>query len=116
MSKLQHTSGPWFYDHNVSQIYSQGGNGRYNDIPENYMANEWNNVCCVDDFFNYKTREYLYERQKANARLIAAAPEMLEALIEFLKFNGAQNTEEYQLKVLKLIEKATGLSIEEILK
>jgi hypothetical protein len=96
MSKLQHTPGPWKYT-----ISKNSGRHQISD------AKCGGQVCAI-----WSRGKDITE---ANARLITAAPEMLEALIEFLKFNGAQNTEEYQLKVLKLIEKATGMSIEEVL-
>lgn len=99
MSKLKHIQGEWRVRKAVDET------GDYPFPTYDILAiHEWGPECIACAFQNPN-----------NARLIAAAPEMLEALIEFLKFNGAQNTEEYQLRVLKLIEKATGMSIEGVL-
>ena len=99
MIKLKHTPGPWQYEitdetPNRLDIIIQASVGG-KDIGWNYTIPDGEG--------------------EANARLIAAAPEMLEALIDAylifdgLNFEGVGNIKES-------IEKATGLPIEEILK
>jgi hypothetical protein len=52
---------------------------------------------------------------EANARLLAAAPEMLEALIEQYKWLYSKPYYQTAELLKLLIEKATGLTIEEVL-
>ena len=73
-----------------------------------------------------KQEEILTEEEiQSNARLIAAAPEMLEVLIDEYKNmcnycnEGCVNKEKIWkcgVKIKDIIEKATGLKIEEVLK
>jgi hypothetical protein len=100
MSKLQHTSGPWKYT-----ISKNSGRHQISD------AKCGGQVCAI-----WSRGKDITE---ANARLIAAAPEMLEALMEVAKYwQYDYDTFIYMIKnnVSKIIEKATGMSIEEILK
>jgi hypothetical protein len=92
-SKLQHTSGPWKYT--ISKIHHR-----------HQISNSQGGQICL-----------MWNRGKditeANAHLIAAAPEMLEALIA-----GARAARNHNVDVSaidNIIEKATGLSIEEVL-
>ena len=96
MSKLKHTPGPWEAD--VTNVFEySGGKDRLH----------FRVARC--DFDGQRNNEAI-----ANARLIAAAPEMLEALIKI--YNNANiNGFEYVM-VEELIERATGLKIEEVLK
>lgn len=92
MSSLKHTPGPW----NEEGIYVilRYADKHDMDIDEVNKVMPWS----VSD-----------------AKLIAAAPEMLEALIDaynildFLKVDGVEN-------IKYAIEKATDLSIEEVIK
>lgn len=96
-SKLKHTPGPW----NEEGIY----------VILRYADKHDMDIDESDKVMPFST---------SDARLIAAAPEMLEALIEQCKnfkqvypltwyqFNEIQST-------IKAIERATGLSIEEVL-
>ncbi len=71
MSKAKHSPGKWFFD---------------GDTP----ANQGFDVCTQDGgvlataYYNVDRDEYSVQRAEANARLIAAVPEMLEALKEIL--------------------------------
>jgi hypothetical protein len=81
----KHTKGPWFVDDN--QIW---GNG----IPLAEI---------------YKITVMSKEEQSANARLIAAAPELLEALQEFIKLGSSAGSNENLIAQATLvIAKATG--------
>lgn len=88
MSSLKHTPGPWKF--NIKKE-----NGLYQISGENgsQIGRLWGN-----------------KYTDANARLISAAPEMLDALIEYVIEEGGSE------KAIKCIESATGLSIEEVLK
>lgn len=101
-NKLKHTPGPWRCNENV------------------YVMNSVGETICI--LYSPKTEEDL-KNAKNNARLIAAAPEMLEALkdnvrnfIDRLKslynvkfdFNNDTKTRD-----MKIIEKATGMKIED---
>lgn len=81
------------------------------------------------EYLNKKTPENIVkttvEDYLANARLIAAAPDMLDALIEML-IDGMGNycqmpnshrktAKEYYANEIKIIEQVTGLKIEEVL-
>lgn len=96
MKNLNHTPGPWKCDDKYT-IYA--------DSTGWTLADTWTR--------NVNKPECHAERW-ANARLIAAAPEMLDALI------GAVNLSTRDGWLCKMfspvIEKATGKSIEEILK
>jgi hypothetical protein len=103
MSKLQHTPGPWEFTGSMHMnAYLVGGGNRY--------------VCSVWDHLREDDNGHpidMYEEMQANARLIAAAPEMLEALI--LGALAARKTNFTATALESLIEKATGMSIEEVL-
>lgn len=60
---MTHTPGPWTWGENFEGLY---GSGRYNII-----LNHW-----IDEGMWLESGE----RQEANARLIAASPDLLEAL------------------------------------
>jgi hypothetical protein len=67
MSK--HTPGPWAYSHNsweFSDVYGTDGK---------VVA-----TCQIDEDVTEETQEMLETIKEANARLIAAAPDLLEAL------------------------------------
>jgi hypothetical protein len=98
-SKLQHTPGPW----NEEGIYTilRYADKHDMDIDESEKIMPWS----TDD-----------------ARLIAAAPEMLEELINFCRYNcsgcpgmtkGCSGTCGSNVKTL--LEKITGLTIKEVL-
>ena len=96
MSKLKHTPGPW----NEEGIYVilRYADKHDMDIEESDTIMPWS---------------------RDDARLIAAAPEMLEALIYFskrIKSGSAKNvkTKTYK-KYIELIERVTGKKIEEVL-
>ena len=103
--KLKHTPGPWRAKR-FSVIKSNGYKITQNR-PAGAAPEAWEEI------------DKTYE---ANARLIAAAPEMLEALIEAYIHNnhwGSANyhrfSEDLEFKMKNIIEKATGMSIEEVL-
>ena len=45
----------------------------------------------------------------------AERDEMIESLLEIIKFDGEILKEDFQLKIINLIESATGKSIEEVI-
>jgi hypothetical protein len=97
MSKLKHTPGPW---------------KSYNTEP---VETELDIV--IESQFS--TIGWLYsgkENSEANARLIAAAPDMLEALISVYQIYIDRDICCDNEFIKSVIEKATGMSIEEILK
>jgi len=121
MSKLKHTPGPWEKDHGntIHHIKSVQGESnsptvcRYND-----QYRDGGNMIVADSLSD--------EEKEANGLLIAAAPEMLEALIFAYKshvkacFDVCSNKDcsncihsENETKLRLAIEKATGLSIKE---
>ena len=93
MNKLKFTKGPWEINNLGDIVDSQG-----------FMIAEMPGYKGHDD----------------NAYLIAAAPEMLEALIEWLKasYIDYKNIEDFKnqfYRQIPVIEKATGMTIEEVL-
>lgn len=88
-NKLKHTPGPWI---------TGGCSGRMIQPEDKSGTNYW--IADVDIM--------------ANARLISAAPEMLEALIEGSRASRKHNV--IMSEIEGIIERATGLSIEEVLK
>jgi hypothetical protein len=99
MSKLKHTPGPWDF------MYSS--RFKVNVYSESTHAT----VC------NLKKTD----RDVTDARLIAAAPEMIEALIElwiamdlYLSNESSSSDKEFPL-TKTIIEKATGQKIEELI-
>lgn len=70
MNENKHTKGPWFVDGGLESVFTEvegeGGLTTICDLPE------W-------------LGEYQQEKE-ANAHLIAAAPEMLEALVEYKRY------------------------------
>ena len=103
MSKLQYTPGPWKYT-----ISKNSGRHQISD------AKCGGQVCAI-----WSRGKDITE---ANARLITAAPEMLDALIMVKKYGhsgyveGSKSDIEFWFKIDRTIEKATGMSIVEILK
>lgn len=88
----EHSSGPWelgssLEDHKGWRVYANGG----------YRVAEVPNVSGL-------------ARNEANARLIAAAPELLEVLAEYLMLGAGRCTIGRQQadKALAVIRKATG--------
>ena len=96
MSKLQHTQGPWEIDRGLV-VY----NGL--DYPDAL------DICAV--FIENVDNPSEIEKAKADARLIAAAPDMLEVLI-----NAYCNMDSGNFKEIEsVVEKATGMSITKVL-
>ena len=95
MSKLQYTPGPWKYT-----ISKNSGRHQISD------AKCGGQVCAI-----WSRGKDITE---ANARLITAAPEMLEALIFEAKIS-QNDICGISARLIKIIEKATGLIIEEVL-
>ena len=94
---MKHTKGPWNFNENSFDKTITAKNDIYHGV-------------IVFDEGCFETEE-----GEANARLISCAPEMLEALIEC--YMREANKESYMSKVLVIIiERATGLNIEEVLK
>ncbi|MCP3679925.1 MAG: hypothetical protein GY782_06495 [Gammaproteobacteria bacterium] len=117
MSKLKHTKGPWTVQEDWGDHYVVTEMGDYIAV-----ASEIYPECSVSI-------------DEDDARLIAAAPEMLDALINIVKESKECCCDEmYKLRklsdpncamcnsihsydeIIALIEKATGLTIEEVLK
>ena len=98
MSKLKHTPGPWKVREIGTQNYYEIGNGRHRTADVG---------------------------KESDARLIAAAPEMLECLIKKFKLRRSKFYDDPRLSGgdwrsylkddIELIEKATGLPIDEVL-
>ena len=109
--KLQHTPGPWVFTGSMHEkAYLVNGGDKY--------------ICSVWDHLREDDNGHPIDMDKemqSNARLIAAAPEMLKVLIEFNKlahctddrFAGYSDIIYHDSK--NIIEKATGMSIEEVL-
>ena len=99
MSKLKHTQGDWRIRKTVDE------SGDYPFPTYDILAvHEWGPECVACAF-----------QHPYNARLIAAAPEMLEALIEQYKWLYSKAYYQTAELLKLLIEKATGMSIEEVL-
>lgn len=76
MSKQSHTPGPWHVEKTWqgTAILDDAQYGRWTQIAMAYQAN--------DVFGDGEKRIISHDEAKANAHLIAAAPEMLEALLK----------------------------------
>ena len=94
MENLKHTKGEWFANNCMVTI-----NGTFNEIAKCHSLS--NNNCLS------------LEEMRANAKLIAAAPDLLEALIEALpavmELNGEyqEGWDETIIKIENAINKAT---------
>jgi hypothetical protein len=97
MSKLKHTQGPWGYERGDEDC---GYGGKHFVVHDGTECAE--TTICETNYGEF------------DARLIAAAPEMLDALVEVVKLSTRDG---WLWKLLvPSIERATGLSIEEVLK
>ena len=104
MSKLKHTPGPWVKDYH----------GTIGHIKT--LCNPHVHTKTIIKYRYSMCEEILTEEEiQANARLIAAAPEMLEALIEQYKWLYSKAYYQTAELLKPAIEKATGMSIEEVL-
>ena len=110
MNNLKYTPSPW--KENICG---------YEDSVEyevEILNNDGNTICvCINHKIKNDNKEI---NAKANARLIVAAPEMLEFLIKRAKYQYNMNPEmldKYNEKTseMEIIEKATGMKIEEII-
>jgi hypothetical protein len=107
--KLKHTPGPWTYFKEKQEIDVMNMTIFFDTVQFKENGISENLVRLNDD------------NSEANARLIAAAPEMLECLIEICtylqtnKLNSILPTSGYHKNMINIIEKATGLTIEEVL-
>lgn len=108
--KLKHTQGPWIKDYGktVGHIKSV--------ISE---ANEYTPTICRYKNNNDRDIVVAYslsdEEVEANGLLISAAPEMLEALINLVKFCEHDFIKNFEPEIKNIIEKATGMKIKEVL-
>ena len=89
---MKHTKGPWIYEQTES-------------------------TCNKLDLIIKSQKEsigWVYSDNEANARLISCAPEMLDSLIFEAGLDTGDSGAYQRLK--NIIEKATGMKIEEVLK
>jgi len=77
---VQHTAGPWEIDGNIA-VRSSGPNGRQ--------------VCLCEITVRGRQYNETYDEAEANARLIAAAPDLLEALTDALFLMELSETREH---------------------
>lgn len=87
--KTQHTPGPWTFNETIPRMVSS---------KEGYITRD---ICRMDA----STMSAL--EQDANARLIAAAPDLLEALQYLMVAHGEQLDQAFQM-AQEAIAKATG--------
>lgn len=100
--KLKHTPVPWKNDKHL--IIKNGS-----DFPGG---------CNIKEIAEIRALGNTLQEIEANTKLICVAPEMLEALIEYLDWGAKTGSDMYyfETKMKDLIEKATGQKIEDILK
>ena len=112
LEKLGITPGPWQTSGGYGKVFAMRVGG----------INMEECLMCVCDIRGWGCLQYCGEEkaeaeQEANERLIATAPEMLEALIEFAA-EGEESDHEYFpetfKKEIEIIEKATDKSWEEV--
>lgn len=92
----KHTPGPWSVPH-----FAEAGNCQCGYVFSDSQTG-MGSICTVDWGGENETKEVA----SANARVIAAAPELLEALQDLLARNNSAN----RLKAYTAIAKATGES------
>jgi hypothetical protein len=91
MTDTQHTPGPWFATPGNYAVYVKDAYGDQGDL-----------VCALSGYgSNYRLRA-------ANARLIAAAPDLLEACQRALAEAVADDQDEWFANMRAAIAKATG--------
>lgn len=101
-----HTPGPWNVGAIANDLMAGKPGGRFHGIDsENHGALAVVVTQMEDDYPPGSS----CERLMANARLIAAAPELLAALQELLDIEGPQpGTSEWAMKASAAVSKATG--------
>lgn len=92
------TPGPWHIDgHDLRSVIAV-------DPISNDRHTFYKHVCSCD--YGYAKPEDFIELNKANAKLIACAPEMLEMLVDIYENDGKVDAEGYK-NIYQLIQKAT---------
>lgn len=82
-TKAAHTPGPWVSSTFGFQVLT---------------GDSWSTICVLKGSAGWKDgrgayeQEYEWQNQEANARLIAAAPDLLDALNEILAYSGGANS------------------------
>ena len=116
MTKFKYTPGPW-----EAVLCNDDADSTYIE-PIDF---------CFDRDYDFFSTDLMPENEQqeihANARLLSCAPEMVETMIEVIKINRHRALDRYgdreiamewscQKIMVPLVEKATGVSIREILK
>lgn len=111
--ETKHTPGPWYVLGPWPSIHVgpmvDGGCGGFGECPE---PPQYEPVCCVHQSADYTTEAN--EEVQANARLIATAPDLLEACKNFIAWYDASPDEVYDFdweRVRAAIAKATGSEV-----
>jgi hypothetical protein len=95
---MKHTKGPWIlnYPHPSSSNFIIG-NDTFEDFVMNPIAEILLPVC--------ESEAQQLDEQEANAKLIAAAPELLESLMRFIKFVDDRKLE-YESAMIRQVKEA----------
>jgi hypothetical protein len=118
MSILKHTPGPWVWgipDYSTAILHVEG------DL-ENEICEVSPCRSCIERIKEkYINPQWVWGRcitpKEADAKLIATAPELLDAIINYIKRNNSGTEKDlisYNIFV-SVIEKATGLTLKEII-